>query len=177
MLLCRSDNRAFPRTELSDWLARAALTAIAVGGTLAYAASFRAVPGAPRLAAAGDSVGWAAGLAWPAFGAVLLGVTGARPSPLKWADACLRTMAAGVGVLGPAAALNIFAGAQGAPTPWLVPAHATLLAVSNGVMCAVFVPQARRLGMSPAVAVTLWTVALNGSFVAILFVPYMIGVM
>ena len=176
MLLSCSDNRAFPRIELSDWPARFALAAVAVGGTLAYAASFRAVPGAPQLAAAGAAVGLAAGLAWPLFGAALLLATGAKPSPLKWADACLRSMAAGIGVLAAAAALNFVAVALGRPTSWLVPAHAALLAASNGVMCAVFVGRARRLGMSPAAAVTLWTVALNGSFVAILFVLYMIGV-
>src|SRR5438445_13813340 len=74
--------------------------------TGAYAASFY-VPAARRLAPAALEVSVGAACAWPVFGLVLLALTGARPSVLQWADACLRTMAVGNTVLLLGAALNL----------------------------------------------------------------------
>lgn len=159
---------------------RVLLAGIAVGGTLAYAASFHALPRPDRLAAAGICIGLAAGIAWPAFGAVLLLVTGARPSLIDWADACLRTMAAGIVLVAVAALLNLNArlldpGVDALPL--LAAAHVVLLACANGVMLRTFVGEARRLGLSGSTAVTLWMLVLNGTFAAILLFIYRIGVM
>jgi hypothetical protein len=180
MLLSHSDNRGRPpSTTVSDWPARALLAAVALGGTLAYAASFRAVPRGGPLVEAGAAVGLAAALSWPAFGAALLLVTAARPSMLEWVDACLRTMCAGVVFLAAAAVLNLNAPLLGAGVnafPWLAAAHVALLFGANGVMLATFVNEARRLGLAAATAITLWMLALNGSFFTTLMILYRIGV-
>jgi hypothetical protein len=52
-----------------------------------------------------------------------------------------------------------------------------LLAVGNAVMLAVFVRHARRLALPPATAVTLWMLALRGTFCTTLLLLYRIGVM
>ena len=183
MLLSYSDNQTTP-AEPSDWPTRVLLTVIALGGTLAYAASFRALPAGgvfpDHLAHAGACVGIAAGLSWPVFGGVLLLVTGARPSALDWADACLRTMAAGVVVLAVAAAINVdvrLLDTPAAVTRWLPALHLAFLVAGNAVMCGVFAAEARRLGLSGVAAFGLWMLALNGTFVAILLVLYRNGVM
>ena len=180
MQLSHSDNRGRPpSTTVSDWPARALLAAVALGGTLAYAASFRAVPPGGPLIEAGAAVGLAAALSWPAFGAVLLLVTSARPSLLDWVDACLRTMSAGVVVLAAAAVLNLSAPLYGAEVnalPWLAAAHVALLCGANGVMLATLVNEARRLGLTAATAITLWMLVLNGSFATTFVILYRIGV-
>jgi hypothetical protein len=179
MLLSYSDNQP-TRAHSMDWPMRVLLAGIAVGGTLAYAASFRALPQPERIAPAGVSIGLAAGMAWPALGSVLLFVTGARPSPIGWADACLRTMTAGMAVLSAAAVLNLTARLIGSGVdalPLLAAAHVVLLACANGVMLWTFVGEARRLGLSAAAAITLWMLVLNGTFAAILLFLYWIGAM
>src|SRR6186713_1166612 len=98
MTWCGS-HKTRPLRLASAWPQRLLLSVVAVAGTVAYSASFRTVPTAPGdaasaawLAPAGAAVGAAAGVSWLAFGATLLLITGGRPSPMKWADACLRTM-------------------------------------------------------------------------------------
>lgn len=179
MLLPSSDNRP-SRNYSADWPVRLLLAGIAVGGTLGYAASFHALPQAERLADGGVSIGLAAAIAWPVFGAVLLMVTGARPSAIDWADGCLRTMATGIVVLASATLLNVIArlldtGADAIPL--LAAAHAILLACANAVMLGAFVGEARRLGLAAATAVSLWMLVLNGTFAAIVLLFYRIGVM
>ena len=179
MLLPYSDNQP-SRAPLTDWPVRVLLAGIAIGGTLAYAASFRALPHREGMAAAGVSIGLAAAMAWPAFGAVLLLVTGARPSAIECADACLRTMAAGMAVLSVAAVLNLTARLLDSGVdalPLLAAAHVVLLACANGVMLWMFVGEARGLGLAAATAVTLWMLVLNGTFAAVLMLLYRIGVM
>ena len=185
MWLSYSDNSTPPAADVSDWPHRVLLAAIALGGTLAYAASFQVVPHAARsvgfdIAHAGACVGIAAGLAWPAFGGVLLLVTGARPSALDWADACLRTMCSGVVVLAVAAAVNLdlrLLGVGTAARPWLATLHAALLVLGNAVMYGVFAGEARRLGLAPPAALALWMLALNGTFATTLLFLYRNGVM
>lgn len=114
------------------------------------------------------------------FGGVLLLATGARPSALGWADACLRTMAAGVVVLAAAAAINVDVRLLGGGTDvrrWLPALHLGFLVTGNAVMCGVFVGEARRLGLGKPAAVCLWMLALNGTFTAILLFLYRNGVM
>ena len=183
MLLSYSDNRTAPE-QRSDWRTRVLLTLLAVGVTFAYAASFQLLPAGRTLpqsvAETAACVGIAAGVAWPIFGAVLLLVTGGEPSALHWADACLRAMAAGLVVLALAAAINLgvrFVGVPAELRPRLPEFHAALLVAANALMCGVFVTDARRLGVPPAAALSLWMIALNGTFVAILSVLYRNGVM
>ena len=182
MLLSHSHNRIAPGRR-SLWRTRVLLALLAAGGTFAYAASFRGLSGgaAPQsLAHAAACVGVAAALAWPVFGAALLLVTGGRPPALHWADACLRAMAAGIVVLAFAAAVNLAAQAAGVPAAVgrrLPAVHAALLVAANALMCGVFVADARRLGVPPAAALSLWVLALNGAFAAILFALYRNGVM
>ena len=180
MLLSYSDNHGPPAADSSQWPARLLLVAVALGGTLAYAASFRALPRPSELESIAACVALAAGVSWPAFGAVLLLVTGARPSALHWADACLRTMCAGVIVLALAAAFNLnarlVAGGADAVAP-LAAVHAALLLLGNGLMLWTFVGEARRLGLRPAAAATLWMLVLNGTFLTTLLFLHAIGVM
>jgi hypothetical protein len=173
------------------WPQRLLLGVVAVAGTVAYSASFRTVPttGARWLAPAGLAVGAAAGVSWLAFGAVLLLLTGGRPSVLKWADACLRTMAAGIAVLTFGTAFNLgvaplwqasaghaSAGApSGPPLGLLLGVHLVLLANGNVVMGVAFFREARRLGLGPAAAVAAWACVLNGVFALILMSLYRTG--
>ena len=102
-----SDNAAALRRRRA-WVGRVLLGVLAVAGTIAYALSFRTVPTAAAwLPPAGAAVGAAAGVSWLAFGAVLMLFTRGRPAPLEWADACLRTMAAGIAVLTVGTAFNL----------------------------------------------------------------------
>lgn len=108
------------------------------------------------------SVAVAAGVSWPVFGAVLLLLSRARPSVLAWADACLRTMAPGILVLAAAALL----GRAGIGGRALV---LVTVAVSNLTMLAVFLPQARRLGLAPAKAAAAWLLVLDGFFALVVW--------
>lgn len=177
MLLCCSDNS--PAVVVpSDWPRRLMLGATALGGTVAYAVSFRALPGAGRLVGAGAAVGLAAGLSWGTFGGALLLVTGRGASALDWADACLRTMAAGIAVLALAAALNVACGVAGIDAgPPIAGAHAAILLAANGVMCLTFARRAQLLGLSRGTALGLWMLVLNGTFALILMFLYGTGVM
>ena len=179
MLLTYSDNPTRAAADVSDWPGRVLLAGIALGGTLAYAASFQALPDSAALARPAAAVALAAAVSWPLFGAALLLLTRARPSPFAWADACLRTMAAGIVVLALAATINLNVPLLGATPParWLAAGHAALLAVANALMLAAFVREARRLGLKPATAAGLWMLALNGTFCTTLLFLYRIGVM
>ena len=183
MLDVTSNNRRPLPVLPAAWPARLLLAAVAVVGTVAYAMSFRTLPGGPAtdsagpwLAPAGAAVGVAAGVSWVFFGAVLLTLTGGKPSPMAWADACLCTMAAGIGVLVVAAAFNVCVAA-----PWPLPAglvlgvNLVLLVNANALMGAVFYRQARRLGLGPVASVTAWMAALNGAFVLLLTGLYRTG--
>ena len=180
MLLSYSDNqtRAAP-VDPAQWPERVLLALLAFAGTLAYAASFRALPRADALGRPAACVALAAAVSWPLFGAALLLVSRARPAPLHWADACLRTMAAGVVVLALAATLNLDLPLLGAVpgVPWLAAMHLTLLAGANAVMLAVFLGEARRLGLRAVTAAALWMLVLNGTFCVTLLFLYRIGVM
>ncbi len=187
MTWCGS-HKTRPLRLASAWPQRLLLGVVAVAGTVAYSASFRTVPTAPGdaasaawLAPAGAAVGAAAGVSWLAFGATLLLITGGRPSPLKWADACLRTMAAGIVVLTFGTAFNLgvapllWHGRQGLPLGLLLGVHLVLLANGNAVMGVAFFREARRLGLGPAAAVAAWACGLNGVFALILMFLYRTG--
>ena len=182
----RSDNRRPPAELPATWTGRLLLGAVAVVGTVAYAMSFRTFPtealptgnnpAGAWLAPAGAAVGIAAGLSWLFFGAVLLGITGGRPSVLAWADACLRTMAAGIGVLVAAASFNVCVAALWPlPEGFVLCVNLVLLVNANALMGAVFYRQARRLGLGPVAAVTAWMAALNGAFALLLMSLYRTG--
>ena len=184
MLCVSSDNRRPPAETAATWPARLLLAAVAVAGTVAYALSFRTLPdgagaGAEPhfagawLAPAGAAVGVAAGLSWLFFGAVLLALTGGKPSPLAWADACLRTMAAGIAVLVVASAFNLCAAAAWPlPHGLVVGTNLVLLVNANVLMGVTFFRQARRLGLGPGATVTAWVAALNGAFALLLMALY-----
>src|SRR3954469_14938657 len=162
MTWCGS-HKARPLRLPGAWPQRLLLGVVAVAGTVAYSASFRTVPTADAawLAPAGAAVGAAAGVSWLAFGAVLLLLTGGRPSVLKWADACLRTMAAGIAVLTFGTAFNLgvaplwhasVGAPPGPPLGLLLGVHLVLLANGNVVMGVAFFREARRLGLGTAAA-------------------------
>jgi hypothetical protein len=177
-MMWRGSDNAARRCRPSAWPVRVLLGVVAVAGTVAYAASFRTVSteAGAWLAPAGAAVGAAAGVSWLAFGAVLLLVTHGRPSPLKWADACLRTMAAGIAVLTFGTAFNLgVAPTWRPPVGLLSGVHLVLLANANAVMGVAFFREARRLGLGPAAAVTAWACALNGVFALILMSLYRTG--
>lgn len=156
-------------------LRRLALGSVAAGGTVAYAWSFTRVANAGPLLPLATAVGSAAGVSWLVFGAVLLTVTGARPSIAGWVDACLHTMAVGMAVLSTATLANLAWPAIS--LTWLLSVHGGALVVSNVVMAARFVARARVLGLPPAAAVTFWMVGLNATFGAILFALWRAGVL
>lgn len=187
MTWCGS-HKTRPLRLASAWPQRLLLGVVAVAGTVAYSASFRTVPTVPGdaasaawLAPAGAAVGAAAGASWLAFGATLLLITGGRPSPLKWADACLRTMAAGIAVLTFGTAFNLgvapllWHGPHGLPLGLLLGVHLVLLGNGNAVMGVAFFREARRLGLGPAAAVAAWACGLNGVFALILMFLYRTG--
>jgi hypothetical protein len=163
----------WPETTLTT-AGRLALGAVAVGGTIAYAWSFTRVASAGPLLPLATAVGIAAGVSWLVFGAVLLIVTGARPSIAGWVDACLHTMAVGMAVLSAATLANVAWPAL--PLAWLLAVHGCALLASNIVMAARFVARARALGLPPVAAVTFWMVGLNATFAAILFALGRVGV-
>ena len=165
----RTDCRADPRPGGLSPGARAALAAVALFGTAAYAGSFRLDGVDPRLAAAAMAVGWAAGVSWLVFEATLLVLTAARPSVVAWVDVCLRAMGAGMPLLGAAALVNGLAWAvRSSPQPipvasqWAM--HGGLLVASNVLMATVFLRCARPLGLSLATAAAAWVLGLNGAF-------------
>lgn len=156
------------------WPLRLAFAFYAVVATALYAASFALSRSASELLPVASAVGLAAAVSWPIFGAALLVWMRGRPSPLDWADACLKTMAVGNTVLLLSVAANLFistfpgigfwpAGGPGEPA-----VHGAVLAASNLSMAAVFVGQARVLGMRPAVALAMWFGVLGGTFLLLL---------
>lgn len=161
------------------WSTRLGLAAIAFAGTALYAGSFQVLAGLDSFGAAGMAVGIAAGVAWVVFGVLLMLLTAARPSPLHWADVCLRTMAAGIVVLVMAALFNGGVALSGAlpPAPLLAAVHLVLLLIGNLLMCGVFYRNARRLGLSPRKAIAAWMLGLNGAFMLILLSLYQSGAM
>jgi hypothetical protein len=153
---------------------RLACALVATVGTLAYASSFARIATPDPLFPLASAVGLAAAVSWFVFGAVLLIVTGARPSITAWVDVCLRTMAIGMVILSIGTAANIFFAQL--PLAALLVIQLAALGASNVVMCTVFVARARRLGLPPAAAVTFWLVGLNATFAAILFALLRLGV-
>lgn len=142
------------------WGLRVLLGAVALGGSALYAASFQESLDVARLA---GLVALGAGVSWLVFGAALLALTRARPSVLEWADACLVTMAVGIGALLLSVLLNV--GGRGSAS-----AHVGVIALSNVSMAAVFVARARRLGLGPGPALALWVLALDAPFLVFLAV-------
>lgn len=161
------------------WFTRLGLAAVAFAGTAFYAGSFQFLGGRESLGTAGVAIGIAAGVSWLIFGALLLLLTAGRPSALDWADACLRTMAAGIVVLVLAALFNggVALSNTRPPAALLAAIHLVLLLIGNLLMCGVFYRNARRLGLSPRKAIAAWMLGLNGAFMLILLSLYRSGAM
>lgn len=145
--------------DLQRWAFRVALGSAAIIGSAAYEWSFRSGP----FAALARPIAIAAGVSWAVFGGVLLAVTRSRPSVLAWADACLVTMGAGIGVL----AVSVLANLAGASSAVL---HGCVLLASNGLMCLTFAQVALSSGLSRRTAVLLWIAVLDGVFAVLLAV-------
>ena len=143
------------------WPRRILLTAVAFGGSTLYALSFANVPERARWLPVAAAIGIAAGVSWIVFGLVLLGVTGRRPSVWHWADACLRTMAVGMTIKMTTVLANLVA-------PPAAGFHLAVLVVANLAMAAMFVAQARLLGVGLRAGLGLWFGVLNGVFVVVL---------
>ena len=124
---------------------------------------------ATLLGAVGVRVGLCAAASWPIFGLFLLALArrlprAGRPSPLNWADLCLRTMAWGMIGLAAAAAFNLI-GRYWPPSASTVRAmNATCLVASNLTMAAHFARGARGFGLSSAAVWAAWLLGLNGTF-------------
>jgi hypothetical protein len=159
------------KPDAPSLLHRLTLAAVAILGTLAFAASFANLRAPHPLLPIAAAVGLAAGVSWLAFSLILLVVTGARPSITDWIDACLRTMARGIAVLSIATLANF----TPLPLRALLFIHGIALATSNLVMAVTFAARARRLGLAPLAAVAFWIVGLNATFAAILFALMRIG--
>jgi hypothetical protein len=152
-----------PRQRLAA--ARPAAIALGVaGGTLLWARSFQIAGGDARTSAIAGAIAIAAACAWPAFGVALLAVTRCRPSAGAWIDVCLTTSAVGIAFLSAGALANILSPAGG---PGMA-AHVATLAGSSTAMACVFLPRARRLGLSLRAAAGLWLFVLHGVFAVVL---------
>src|SRR5687768_3622179 len=156
--------RAFspPRREPGRALTaarRGLLALVAFAGTAAYAASFALNSESPTRRVA-MAVGIAAAVSWPVFGLALLAVGGGWRTVTRWCDACLRTMAVGMVVLGVSVAANVVIWSAGlAPPPtWF---HVAVLLTSNLVMAAAFVHFAAAIGLRRRAAILVWLVGLN----------------
>ncbi|MCI0486664.1 MAG: hypothetical protein L0229_08700 [Blastocatellia bacterium] len=153
-----------------SWTGRFLFGMVAIAGTVIYAASFALIEESAKLVPVARAIGIASGVSWPVFGVILLLVTRCRPRVLAWADACLITMIAGITVLMLSALSNVAAfvikaiESAGASTT----IHTAILIAADLLMAVVFVRHARMLGLGRALAVTLWVVALNGIFAALL---------
>ncbi|GDY21986.1 hypothetical protein LBMAG56_33330 [Verrucomicrobiota bacterium] len=148
-------------SHLLTWPRRILLTAVAFGGSSIYALSFAHAPERARWLPVAAAIGVAAGVSWIVFGLVLLGVTGRRPSVWHWADACLRTMAVGMTIKMTTVVANLVA-------PTAAGFHLAVLVAANLAMAAMFVAQARPLGVSVRAALALWFGVLNGVFAIVL---------
>jgi uncharacterized protein DUF4166/DoxX-like protein len=145
---------------------RLALSALAIAGTAAYAASFESGTVSDAAAAWGARVGVAAGCSWPVFGLALVARGGPRRG-WDWFDACLRTMAVGIAVLSLATLSNLAT----LPSSAFLDAPLGILLLADVSMAGYFVRQARRLAMPPTTAVALWIGVLNGAFLLLLLLP------
>ena len=139
----------------------ARLTAVALGGSLTYGASFGLVAPRWRGWRGGLWVAASAGLAWCGFGPALVWAT--RRNPLVLAQACLVTMAYGEFVLNTLASLNLIA--------WFTGAHHRLpmarlnlagVGLSNIVMVVALASQLRAIGVQFRLTVALWFSVLRG---------------
>jgi hypothetical protein len=149
---------------------RLLLGAVAVLGTLAYSLSFLPAAGG-RFVGPGAAIGVAAGVSWFVLGAAVLWMSRGRPSIGAWADACLATMAVGIGLLSAGTILNLAAWgvpAVGSAPEALAAAHLAILLASNIAMGATFVRRAGRLGLSAVCGTGAWVLALDGTFAIIL---------
>ena len=156
---------------------RAALVALAFLGSAAYAISFAGAVDLRQWTAHAAAVGVAAGLSWIAFGVLLIAVTGGRPSVVSWMDACLRTMAVGIGIKMAAVALNLVWWMNEGITPRtaeLVAIHLAILASADVAMGARFCFECALRGVSVSRAIALW-VSLNFVFGVLLFLFSRIG--
>ena len=168
---------ALTRTERMRPVMRAALVAVAFGGSAVYALSFAGVSGAHRYAAHAAAVGIAAGLSWILFGLLLITVTRARPSIVSWMDACLATMAVGIAIKMIAVALNFVWSWNDSIAPrgaHLVFIHLAILACADVAMGARFCAETRARGVSLRAALALW-LAINFVFGVLLFTFSRIG--
>jgi hypothetical protein len=156
---------------------RAALMAVAFGGSAVYALSFAGAPGAQRWAGHAMAVGVAAGSAWILFGVLLIAVTRGRPSGVSWMDACLATMAVGIAVKMLGVGLNLVWSWNDSIAPRaanLLFIHLAILACADVAMGARFCAESRARGVSLRTALALW-VALNFVFGVLLFTISRIG--
>ena len=170
--------RAFspPRREPGRALTaarRGLLALVAFAGTAAYAASFALNSDSPTRRVA-MAVGIAAAVSWPVFGLALLAVGGGWRTVTRWCDACLRTMAVGMVVLGVSGAANVVSSSAGlAPPPACF--HVAVLLTSNLVMAATFARLSAAIGLRLLPAIVVWFVVLNGTFAAVLLGLYLAG--
>jgi hypothetical protein len=168
---------ALMRRERLRPVTRAALVAVAFGGSAVYALSFAGDAGARQWLAHATAVGAAAASSWILFGVLLIVATRGRPSIVSWMDACLATMAVGIAVKMIGVALNLVWWWKDSLAPraaHLVLIHLAVLACADVAMGARFCAESRARGVSLRAALALW-LALNSVFGVLLFTFWGIG--
>lgn len=165
------------------WRIRLLLGAIAFGGSIIYALSFRAISDDPALLGAALKISIAAGAAWISFGLILLivnRVLGWRNrgiTALHWADACLAAMGVGIAIKMAAVLFNVALlkllqqSIADAPVTYIRAwiffdaIHLFVLLIADIAMAAVFARRMAKLGARVRATVALWVLGLNGLFV------------
>ena len=149
---------------------RALLCAWAFASTALYAASFLIYGKQSWFAGHAIAIALAAAASWVVLGMALLLLPRRYGTVGAWFDLCLRTIAWGYAViLGGSWALHAVTLAARGPVPWgrVHTAHAVVLGVSGLLMTMLFLRGSRRIGCPLWIALTLWIVALQGTFVLV----------
>lgn len=150
------------------WPVRQWLIAFALFGSVLYAGSFALVQPLADIRAAMRAGAIAAVVAWVVFAATLIVRSNARVPTLSWIDLCLLTLRRGVRVLMIGLLLNLaLRRGFAALGPWATSLHVSIAILANLLMLSVFVRKARRRGLAPGTALTLFLLALDGTFVVV----------
>lgn len=161
------------------WTNRILLGVLAFAGTAVYAASFALLAGREAVLPLATAIAIAAGASWPVLGLSLLAATRLRPGILEWADVCLVTMSFGIAGLMAGVLWNLTAWlaemSTGSATGLFFYFHLAILVAADVLMAAIFMRRARALGLNAMTALMLWVLALNGTFVLVIFLLRRLG--
>lgn len=150
------------------WPVRQWLVAFALFGGVLYVGSFALVQPLADIGTAMRAGVIGAIVAWIVFAAALLTRSNERVPARSWIDLCLLTLRRGVRVLMLGLLLNLMLRRGFAALgPWATSLHVTIAILANLMMLSFFVRKARRRGLAPGTALTLFLLALDGTFVVV----------